>query len=554
MSHIYRYPGAQPFNAEQRHIFFGRERDVEALYQLISLEQMVVLYAKSGLGKSSLINAGMLPRLETGRSLLPLSVRFGAFNPENELLASPLETALAQTQAQSELLQRIAPEKEQSLWYNLKSHQMSGTAKKGVLLVFDQFEELFTYPPAQVHAFAQQMAEVLYTAIPDRYRALLEQGFQADNNFFSTSELQQLHAPMEVKVLIAIRSDRMSLLNRLKPFLASILLHTYELDALSVEQAEDAILNPAYQQNGFRSPQFDYEDTAVLDLIDFLSDGRKSAIESFQLQILCEYVEQEVVLKGGKQIVTSSDLANPQGILENYYLQKLEDFPPENRLAVRRLIEEGLIFEEEERRLTLYEGQIEKTYQIGAELLRQLLDTHLIRSEPSLRGGYTYELSHDTLVAPVLKAKAKRVEVERRDREAELRRQQAAELAAERRKSQRARLIAVIGFCLAALAIAASIVAVQQSQRAKAALAEAQRQEQLAKDKAAESESRLQQFLKEEAQRKALEVQKIIDQAKADYNAGYQSDAIEQLKGALKLQPTAADSNTILQILNQYQQ
>ncbi|MCB0580682.1 MAG: hypothetical protein KDD10_15395, partial [Phaeodactylibacter sp.] len=95
--------------------------------------------------------------------------------------------------------------------------------------------------------------------------------------------------------------------------------------------------------------------------------------------------------------------------------------------------------EEEERRLSLYEGQILKGYNISPELLRQLLDTHLIRSEPSMRGGYTYELSHDTLVAPVLRAKARRKEAERREEEVEEQRRREAELAGLRREAEKER-------------------------------------------------------------------------------------------------------------------
>jgi hypothetical protein len=48
----YRYPGPQPFSAEQEKIFFGREQDVEQLFDLVLYESTVVLYSKSGLGKS----------------------------------------------------------------------------------------------------------------------------------------------------------------------------------------------------------------------------------------------------------------------------------------------------------------------------------------------------------------------------------------------------------------------------------------------------------------------------------------------------------------------
>ena len=60
-----RYPGAQPFSddALSRKIFFGRDREVTALTDQILANRMVVVYARSGLGKSSLLNAGVAQRL-----------------------------------------------------------------------------------------------------------------------------------------------------------------------------------------------------------------------------------------------------------------------------------------------------------------------------------------------------------------------------------------------------------------------------------------------------------------------------------------------------------
>mgnify|MGYP006309195021 CR=1 FL=1 len=88
-----RYPGAQPFTTEQRRIFFGRDKDLDDLHQLVQLEELVVLYGKSGLGKSSLLNAGLIPRLQESGQAQPLTIRFGAWTEEAE--ASPLERTMA---------------------------------------------------------------------------------------------------------------------------------------------------------------------------------------------------------------------------------------------------------------------------------------------------------------------------------------------------------------------------------------------------------------------------------------------------------------------------
>jgi hypothetical protein len=71
-----RYPGARPFadtDADQR-LFFGRERDIHELFHQLLTTNLLVFFGKSGLGKTSLLQAGIFPRLRQ-RDLLPLPIR-----------------------------------------------------------------------------------------------------------------------------------------------------------------------------------------------------------------------------------------------------------------------------------------------------------------------------------------------------------------------------------------------------------------------------------------------------------------------------------------------
>ncbi len=177
------------------------------------------------------------------------------------------------------------------------------------------------------------------------------------------------------------------------------------------------------------------------------------------------------------QCIQAHDLGDVESVYENYYEDQLNLLKNDtDRHAARLLIEDGLIFEEEERRLSLYEGQIYKAYGLSQEGLRLLVDSHLLRSEPSLQGeGYTYELSHDSLVGPVLRAKARRKEEEERllaaqekiarERELEEVRRQAEEerLQAEQERHLRqlaqrnSRLALLVSFVAIALAVAAAL-------------------------------------------------------------------------------------------------
>src|SRR5688500_9488087 len=56
------YPGIEPFGYAERKVFFARAAESRRRIRLIALYRGVLLYAGSGLGKSSLVNAGVIPK------------------------------------------------------------------------------------------------------------------------------------------------------------------------------------------------------------------------------------------------------------------------------------------------------------------------------------------------------------------------------------------------------------------------------------------------------------------------------------------------------------
>ncbi|MEO1261929.1 MAG: hypothetical protein AAFZ15_24210 [Bacteroidota bacterium] len=545
-----RYPGAKPFSPDQRGIFFGRQQDIDDLAEMINIEQLVVLYSKSGLGKSSLLNAGVIPKLAAEDDIDTFTFRFGAYNKEGHLTPLEITTEQLAFDGQSNLLDKILPN-ENSLWYHLKNRQMAEKGKRSYLLIFDQFEELFTYPEKQVNNFAKQLAEAMYTVIPGRYREVMESKIHGDQNqlFLSGQELKDLHEEMEIKVLMAIRSDRMSLLNQVSDFLPNILKSCYELKALNVEQAEDAILTPAYLKDpSFESPTFDYSDEAIETTLDFLTKGNTHKIASFQLQILCESLERKVIEQGLK-VIEIEHLGDIENLYKNYYDNQISLIPgEEDQLAARRLIEEGLIFEEEERRLTLYEGQIYKTFNINDSLLRKLVNCHLIRSEPSSQGdGFNYEISHDSLVAPILKSKEKRKAKEIEDARVEEERKQTTiqkkKLLEERKKRRQARRFAAFGFLLFAVALVAGFIALIQSR-------EAVKAKSLAENALVEVRASRDSIIRIQKEARAANFEKFRDGGKIAMQEDIQ-DALEQFQLALEFADTKADSSEILQLIRE---
>lgn len=503
-------------------MFFGREKAVRELYGLIQLQQLIILYSKSGLGKSSLLNAGILPLVEQEGRLTALNIRFNAWTEsKTEMPAQIAREAIRKGYGQQTFLEKIYPD-DRSLWYAAKTRQLNDAksgVSKGLLLVFDQFEELFTYPEEAIQQFGRQFAELLQTAVPQRVRKMTELFRVAQPDLISNEDEDALEQRMTIRIVCAIRSDRMSLLDILKPQVPQILANRYELQSLSKTEARAAIVQPAKMAGDFISLPFEYTPQALDTMLGYLTRG--GPVESFQLQILCQSVEQKVIDENDTYI-DHNDIGDPEEVFRNYYdnqIARIED--PEEQLAARRLIEEGLVYEKEQRRLTLYEGQIRDDFEISDDLLRRLVDTHLLRAEPSLRGGYTYELSHDTLVVPVLKAKVRRVESEQKALEAAEAAAREAELSNERRKKRRAYMLAIAGFVLSVLSIAALIYALGQRRKADEA-----------KQKA---EQALSQFKTEQAARNRLEIEKRLQNAEVYRKAGALDLAIGELEQGMTI-------------------
>ncbi len=338
--------------------------------------------------------------------------------------------------------------------------------------MFDQFEELFTYPPEAIAAFREQLAEALYTKIPQRYRRVLEGQIEAGTCQLHDDEFDQLQEPVQLRIVLSIRADRMHLMDRLSDSLPDILAHCYELDALTADQAVAAVTAPAAQPGDFASPAFTYSSEAVRHVLDFLDDS-EGRIETVHLQILCRNFEERATMEGIRHFEKST-LGDLEGIIDGFYHRQLDALGEgEARRNARLLIEEGLIVPENSQRLTMHEAQIASIFKVPREHLSRLVDGGLLRAEPALRGGYAYELSHDTLVVPALKARTERRAQEAA--EALARQEQAANeaLAEERRKRQRSRNAALVLGFLAAMACVAASLAVFQTKKARAAEAEA---------------------------------------------------------------------------------
>lgn len=412
----FRYPGFKPFSQGEREQFFGRELDVESIVELLKYNAHLVLFGRSGLGKSSLIEAGLVPEL-LKNDHIPISIRLGFHKTETPWPLAKLSASIPESDPSQALMEELSS-LDNSPWMKLKKLQIQYWETENRLpvffLIFDQFEELFSYPRG-IHELGISLSNLVNDSRPEiismKIRHLLGQkDYQIPNE-----ELELLEADLDVKVLFSIREDQLSLLHKLESQFPKILQHRYELSPLSREQAQRAIEEPAKlekNKNGqeFRSNSFEFETGALDQVLGYLDDENKDLIEPFHLQLICEEIESKII---GRKLSTISphdlDFNDFKRELENRYNRFIQNIGTlKQQKAVRNLFENGLIFLPERRRLSLLEGLIVKDYSISPDLLKKLRQSNYLRAEPR-RGGVLYELGHDSLIDPILNSRQTRI-------------------------------------------------------------------------------------------------------------------------------------------------
>jgi len=143
------YPGMWPYSADSAAHFHGRDAEVKALLERLRVgERELYVIGPSGSGKSSLVEAGLLPRLARGVSGLgPFVVR--SMRPGEQPTGRLLETLKAPEAAHAAPEALEAPERAAAAVMALLEHWALNTC---LLLVIDQLEELFTLADADAGA------------------------------------------------------------------------------------------------------------------------------------------------------------------------------------------------------------------------------------------------------------------------------------------------------------------------------------------------------------------------------------------------------------------
>jgi hypothetical protein len=381
--------GLASFTEETRAWFFGRDEEVAELSRRVQRKLLTVLFGQSGLGKTSILRAGLVPRLRA-QGYCPVYVRidYAADAPEP---AEQIKQAIAQTALASGTWTRTGvAEAGESLWEFL--HHRDDVLRDGSgqnlipLLIFDQFEEIFTLAQnddagrARAARFIQDLSDLVENRPPRIFEERLETDESAAEKFdFARSDY---------RVLIALREDYLAPLESLKREMPSIAQNRVRLAPMTGQQALAAVVKPG---KGL------VNDEVAAAIVRFVAGGseiKNAEVEPALLSLVCRELNDARITAGRAEISPDLLEGSQDSILSNFYERSLSDQPP----AVRRIIEDQLLtasgFRENiaEERLTA----AFKATGAAPDTLAVLVNRRLLRVEERL-DLRRVELTHDVL-------------------------------------------------------------------------------------------------------------------------------------------------------------
>jgi hypothetical protein len=252
-------------------LFHGRRYDIRTLAELSISSQITVLYGPSGVGKTSLIGAGLLPLLAKN-DIFGLQTRIS--------IDSSWGLSSAQTNQPLSLINRWQPNMN---FVDMLSN-VSDTTDQLIVVVLDQIEALFTpVNPIITERFASSIKEAV----------------------------TKISKP--VHFVLTIREDYLAYLADLRPYLPRIIDRTYRLDPLNARQAFEAIVAPAEKCG------HEFEPGLADMIIKHLIEG-KQTIDPVDLQVVCYRLLTNIRDQGTKKFLIQDykNLGGAESILADF--------------------------------------------------------------------------------------------------------------------------------------------------------------------------------------------------------------------------------------------
>ena len=404
------YPGLEAFTADNRHFFFGRANDTQLLISNLYASPLTVVYGSSGVGKTSVILAGVVPEVEREGDAAILVHRTWQDAARSRSLGARLAEVVGRALGEAPL----AADVPLDVPLDVLAERLAARWRRPIFLVFDQFEEYFLYNEA------------------------------SDDAGSLDGELARLinRRDLNVNVMIVLREDSLAALDRFRHRIPTLLNNLYRLEHLTADDARHAIEEPLAVLRERADPALAlptaFEPGLAAAVLDDLASldragapppmGREDArVELPFLQVVLERIwlmecrsRSPVVRRA-----TFGAAGGARGIVRQRVQEALDRISPTEQDVVASILRHLVTPSGAKLALTMADlaGYARTTEARVDAIVRQLVagDARVLRrvTHPSSDPALTkYEIYHDALGAPL---QAWRLEMDRR-RDDQLRR------------------------------------------------------------------------------------------------------------------------------------
>lgn len=424
--------GLQSYTEAQATMFFGRDDEIDRLTNLVKAATLTIVFGKSGTGKTSLLNAGVFPRLRKDYCL-PFRIRL-QFDEDSPDLVTQIKKTLSEEIDKYGFTVESYPGDE-TLWEYFHREQLWKSVTP--ILIFDQFEEIFTlgkkssrFDKKELDAFWQTLADLIENSIPETLKEKVLDGKETLDYSYKVSKL---------KALFSFREEFLPEFESITSRIPSLRYSRFRLLPMNGHQAYE-VITKTWKEN------IRHEEAAKIVAFFAVGDEKQQpyelmTIEPSLLSQVCSLIEKER-LREGRDKISAEFLSrySKDIILRSIYNEALAESnravtgtPANNGLAVygrpmNEFVEDKLITDEGYR----------TRYALSSDDQPLLPGINVLKSKYFVRDeGRSIELTHDVLT-PLIKD----------DREA--RRKELSLIAA--RKKARRRVILITALALVATA------------------------------------------------------------------------------------------------------
>ena len=432
------YKGLAPFDDSELDslLFFGREREIEVIVANLMAARLTVLYGASGVGKTSLLRAGVAHRLRGAGGAIVVVFSTWTGNPVENLLDA-VEAAAAGDGSAKKLRRNGLLADVLGAW--------TRRLEADLYIVLDQFEEYFLYHENE-HGPG--------TLAEDLPEALRRSG-------------------LRVNFLIGIREDSLASLDAFKARIPNLFGNSLRLDRLDRNAARAAILGPLDRYNelvpsgeGVEADP-DLVEAVLTEVaagrVDLGLSGRggvdeddSDRIEAPYLQLVLERLWEVERSRDSKKLrlTTLRELGGAAHIVEDHLERAMSELSPEQKDAAAAMYNQ--LVTPSGTKIAHRASDLAGYASIGrAEteiVLQRLVEERIVRAGENGAEGPRYEIFHDVLAEAVL--------AWRTEHEAERKLQ--AERAAGARRHRRLLALAIGALVLIAILSAIAVYAIVQ--------------------------------------------------------------------------------------------